>query len=158
LRSLFSLALVVAAAACGSVAALGSGSSGHASAPHVTILATDKGVTFKPNVFAQDNMAFSPGTVTVQSGGTITFEYDHTKTQEPHTLTIVKASDVPKTGDQVENCAACRRLAVGHLKNPNAPPDNNNPIVRWVLDKGKPGLDTVGDSVAIPQPSHDGVA
>jgi plastocyanin len=94
LRTSISLVLVLVAAACGSAAALGSGSSARAGALHVTILATDKGVSFEPNAYIQDNMAFSPGTVRVQSGGTVTFEYDHTKTMEPHTLTIVKASDL----------------------------------------------------------------
>ena len=69
-----------------------------------------------------------------------------------HTLTIVKKSDLPKTGAQVENCRACQRYATPHLKNPKAPPDEHNPIVHWTLDRGQPGLDTVGDSLAIQQP------
>ena len=71
---------------------------------------------------------------------------------EPHTLTIVKKSDLPKTSLQVENCKPCQRYATPHLKNPKAPPDEHNPIIHWVLDKGQPGLDTVGDSIAIQQP------
>jgi hypothetical protein len=56
---------------------------------------------------------------------------------------------------QAENCAACGCYASAHLKNPQAPPDESNPIVRWVLNKGRPGLDAVGDSVAIqPDGSH----
>jgi hypothetical protein len=45
-----------------------------------------------------------------------------------------------------------RLVAVPHLKNPKAPADQNNPIVHWILNKGKPGLDRVGDSVAIQEP------
>jgi len=49
----------------------------------------------------------------------------------------------------------CESEATPHLKNPKAPPDDNNPIVRWVLNKGQDGLDTVGDSIAIgPDPKH----
>ena len=64
----------------------------------------------------------------------------------------MKQSDLPKTGAQVENCKACQEYATAHLKNPKAPPDQNNPIIHWTLDKGQPGLDTVGDSVAIQEP------
>ena len=70
---------------------------------------------------------------------------------EPHTLTIVNQSDLPKTGKDVNNCKACR-LAQGHLKNPKAQPGQQNPIAHWILNKGKPGLDAVGDSVAIQEP------
>ena len=115
------------------------------------ILAKDKGVTFAPNRYIRDTMYFAPGTATVKSGQSVTFEYGE-KSDEPHTLTIVKESDLPKTGAQVENCAPCQRYATAHLKNPKAPPDQNNPIVHWTIDKGQPGLDTVGDSVAIQEP------
>lgn len=126
--------------------------SGSSDSHNVTILAKDNGVTISPNKYMQDNMFFSPGTVTVSSGDTITFKFDKPGSMEPHTLTIVKRSQLPKTGAQAENCMACQMLAAGHLKNPKAAPDQNNPIVHWILNKGKPGLDTVGDSVAIQEP------
>src|SRR5262245_23436605 len=99
-------------------------------------------------------MAFAPGTVVVRSGTMLTFKFGDRKSMEPHTLTIVKQSDLPRTAAQVENCAVCQRLATGHLKNPKAPPDEGNPIVHWTLNKGGQGLDAVGDSVAIQQPGH----
>jgi hypothetical protein len=55
--------------------------------------------------------------------------------------------------EQVENCKACR-LATGHLKHPRAEPGPTNPIVHWTLNKGQPGLDTVGDSIAIQPGAH----
>jgi plastocyanin len=123
------------------------------SQPHgVVILAKDAGVKMSANEYIQDNMSFSPGTVTVKSGDSITFRFDKPKSMEPHTLTIVKKSDLPRNGAQVENCRACQMLASGHLKNAKAPPDQNNPIVHWTLNKGNPGLDAVGDSVAIQEP------
>ena len=99
--------------------------------------------------------SISPGPAD-ESGQTLTFEYEK-KTMEPHTLTIVKQGDLPKTGAQVENCSACQKLATGHLKNPKAEPGPSNPIVHWTLNKGKPGLDRVGDSIAIDstaKPAH----
>jgi plastocyanin len=118
----------------------------------VTILAKDKGISFVPNQYIQDHMAFAPGTVTVKSGDSITFKFGDAKAMEPHTLTLVKQSELPKTSAQVENCKPCERYATPHLKNPKAPPDEKNPIVHWTLDKGNPGLDVPGDSVAIQQP------
>ena len=128
--------------------------SGAPAAGSVTIVAKDSGVSFVPNKYIQDNMAFSPGTVTVKSGASITFKFGDTKAMEPHTLTIVKQSELPTKASQIDNCRACERYATGHLENPKAPPDDKNPIVHWVLNKGRPGLDVPGDSVAIQQPGR----
>src|SRR5690242_213150 len=68
-----------------------------------------------PNRYLQDGMRFSPGTVTVKSGGTLMFEYGN-KQMEPHTLTIVKKSDLPRTANQAENCKPCQVYGTPHLK------------------------------------------
>jgi plastocyanin len=149
-RFVVSFAAVVACAASFAAFALGSPARPHQNG--VVVLAKDKGVTFAPNRFIQDNVFFAPGRVRVRSGDSLTFRFGDAKAMEPHTLTIVKRSDVPKTGAQVENCKPCERYATPHLKHPKAPPDQNNPIVHWTLNKGQPGLDTVGDSIAIQQP------
>ncbi|MDQ3894223.1 MAG: hypothetical protein M3292_06105 [Actinomycetota bacterium] len=105
-----------------------------------------------PNRYIKDNMSFSPGTVSVKSGDSLTFRFDKPNSHEPHTLTIVNKKDLPRNGQQVENCHVCQQLASGHLKRPHAEPGPGNPIVHWTLNKGRPGLDTVGDSVAIQEP------
>ena len=111
-----------------------------------------------PNKYIQDGVHFAPGTVTVKSGSTVTFTFADKKVPEPHTLTVVKSSDLPRTAAQAQNCPACQRYATPHLKNPKAPPDAKNPIVHWTLNQGRPGLDTVGDSVAIQEPgSHQSI-
>jgi plastocyanin len=148
-KYLVTLAAVVGVAASWAAYALGSSTSAHAG---VVVRAMDKGVTFVPNRYIQDNMFFAPGTVSVKSGDSLTFRYGDARAMEPHTLTIVKKSDLPRTAAQLENCKPCERYATPHLKNPKAPPDEHNPIIHWVLNKGQPGLDTVGDSVAIQQP------
>jgi plastocyanin len=145
-----SLGVVLASAASLSAFAFASPAKPHR--PGVVVLAKDKGVTFAVNRYVQDNMFFAPGTVSVKSGESLTFKFGDTKAMEPHTLTIVKQSDLPRTADAVENCRPCQRYATPHLKNPKAPPDEHNPIVHWTLNKGEPGLDTVGDSIAIQQP------
>jgi plastocyanin len=154
-RYLIGLAVVVAVAAVWAAVAMGSPAKPHQGG--VVVLAKDTGITFAPNKYIQDNMAFSPGTVTVKSGESLTFKFGDSKAMEPHTLTVVKKSDLPTTGDEVENCKACERYATPHLKNPKAPPDQNNPIVHWTLDKGQPGLDAVGDSLAIQPGAHKSI-
>jgi plastocyanin len=141
----------IAAVLAGAVAAglaLASGSA--AGDATVKTLAKDKVAI---NQYIQDGVHFAPGTVTVKSGGTLTFTYGD-REQEPHTLTIVPKAQLPKTVAQVENCRACQIYATPHLKNPHAPPGEGNPIVHWTLDKGQAGLDTVGDSLAIQPGAH----
>jgi len=97
---------------------------------------------FVPNALVGSTMHFEPGTVSVPSGGTVTFF--NSEKDEPHTVTVVKRSELPRTSRQVDNCKACN-LALGHLKNPKDP--EHSPIKTFVLDRGQKGFDTRGDSV-----------
>jgi plastocyanin len=142
--------VVVLAGAAGSGLALASSSAGGA-----TIKTFSKD-TVAINKYIQSGDRFAPGTIKVKSGATLTFEYGD-REQEPHTLTIVPAAQLPKTLQQVENCRVCQVYGAPHLKNPKAPPDQNNPIVHWTLDKGQPGLDAVGDSLAIQPGAHKSI-
>jgi plastocyanin len=144
MRKWYVLFAALACAAAGTNVALASGHSATGGA----VVKAFGGEKVVVNKFLADEMHFSPGTVTVKSGSTLTFQYGD-KEQEPHTITILSKSDLPKTPKQVENCAACQKYASPHLKNPKAEPGPANPIVHWVLNKGADGLDTVGDSVAI---------
>jgi plastocyanin len=141
---------VLAGAVCSGLALASSSAGG----PTIKTFAQDKVAI---NKYIQDGVHFAPGTIKVKSGATLTFEYGD-KEQEPHTLTIVPPAQLPKTVKQVENCRACQVYATPHLKNPKAPPDQNNPIIRWTLDKGQPGLDTVGDSLAIQPGAHKSIS
>jgi plastocyanin len=114
---------------------------------------TKETVKIAINKYIQDGLRFTPGTVTVASGSTLTFTYSD-KEDEPHTLTIVNKADLPRTVGQVNQCKECRQYATPHLKNPKAPPGDTNPIVHWTLNQGQPGLDTVGDSLAIRPGAH----
>jgi plastocyanin len=97
---------------------------------------------FRINKYAQDSVHFSPGTIRVASGGTITF----TKTNrdpEPHTVTISTKQDLPKSFAQ--RCKPCE-IASHHLKDPN---DDSKGVKTYVLNKGQPGFDVEGDSVVL---------
>jgi plastocyanin len=124
-----------------------------AGGPVIKTLAIDKVAI---NQYLQVGDRFSPGTTKVKSGETLTFEYG-SKDDEPHTLTIVPAAKLPKTLAQVFHCRVCEQYATPHLKNPKAEPSEKNPIIHWTLDKGQPGLDTVGDSLAIQPGAHKSI-
>jgi plastocyanin len=123
-----------------------------ASANHV-ITAAEKD-TVKINHYYGLGFRFSPGTLHVKSGSTITFEVSNSQ-GETHTLTIAPKSELPRTVAQISNCTICKQLAVGHLKNPGAAA-NGGPLVvaHWILHAGKPsdgsaGLSETGDSIAV---------
>jgi plastocyanin len=101
--------------------------------------------SIKPNAYLQIGFRFSPGTITIRSGGTITLTNN---TRDVHSLSLVKASQVPHTIKQVENCAACAALAKSHGINFEGPPAVGPPPIRLV-DVGAPGFNTPGDSAVI---------
>jgi plastocyanin len=106
------------------------------------VVKTPGGPVFKVNQYAQDTVHFAPGTVTVQSGGTVTFMKTD-KDPEPHTVTISTKKDLPRSFNSP--CRPCE-LASHHLKNPK---NENSPVARWVLNKGADGFDVEGDSLAL---------
>lgn len=140
-------ALAIAALAASS--ALGATHSGG-----LTIKATDKGSSYVINRSVTDKMYFTPGVATIKSGQILTFEYDGKPGDEPHTITIVAPKDMPRTAAQMTNCGICNKIAATHLKNPHAPPGPTNDIAHWTVDKGQPGLDEPGDSIAIEGAQH----
>src|SRR5690242_3236697 len=150
--------VLLAALACGAVGTSVALASGDA-AKSGTVVKTFASLKFAINKYQQENLRFTPGTITVHSGSTLTLEYGDKGEQEPHTLTIVPKSQLPKTPGQIMSCRACLKYAISHLKNPKAEPGPANPIVHWVLNKGQAGLDTVGDSIAIqPDPKHKSIS
>jgi plastocyanin len=60
---------------------------------------------FIPNAKVSLTLRFSPGHIVVKSGETLTLEHSD-KTDQPHTLSIVDAEEVPGTLDDVFNCGS----------------------------------------------------
>lgn len=137
--ALLGLAVAAIVAAAASYAVASTGSSGSAA---TFVVKTPGKELFLVNKEAADTVHFSPGTIRVPSGSSVTF-WKTDKGDEPHTATISTKAGLPKSF--TSPCPACR-IASGHLKNPKA---ENSPIKTYVLDKGQPGFDTVGDSVAL---------
>lgn len=58
-----------------------------------------------PNGKVEANLKFTPGHIVITSGEPLTFEHGD-KTEDPHTLSIVDASEVPADIDSVFNCGS----------------------------------------------------
>jgi plastocyanin len=106
------------------------------------------GPAFVPNRLIGDSMHFKRDRVDIKNGGTITLA---DKTKAPHSFSLVKRTQVPRTARSVEGCekGACGKLAVDHgainpvtgeFQDPTAP----------LVNKGKAGFNQPGDSVLIP--------
>jgi plastocyanin len=112
----------MAVAATSAVVLFGGGAG--ATSTTVSIVGSDK---FVPNGEIASTFHFSPGTITVHSGSAAQWV---NATSDPHTITIVKPSQVPATANQVFNCRVCQSQA------PSA-------------NVGLPGLNAPGDSIVV---------
>jgi plastocyanin len=140
----FGAALLVLAAS-----ALGAGGKGKGPAKAKIVI---KGAeTFKTNAYIKDSVHFVAGTLTIRSGGTVTLT---NTTDEPHTFSIVKKSELPRTIKQIQECHICGEIAKSHGLNPEGPPSGPPPIP--LVNVGPIGFDQPGDSVVIGPKGHGG--
>ena len=138
---------LLAAAAVGAVSlgVAGSALGAAGGAPSKAKLAIRGGESFKPNAFVIDTQRYVPGTTPIRSGGTVTMT---NATREPHTLSIVKRGDLPRTVGQVNDCSVCATITQAHGVDPNAPPAGGPPPIP-VVDGGAAGFDRPGDSIFV---------
>lgn len=120
----------------GAVVASGAGSA------KTTIKAINSGVKFKANRYVQDGLRWDKDVYTVKSGGTLHI-VNVASDEGPHTFTVVKESDYPKTF----NCKVCDKLGKAHGADPNSDAPPKFPF----LENGKgqqtpPNVDVPGDS------------
>jgi hypothetical protein len=99
-----------------------------------------------PNRYIQDGLRWNKDVYTVKSGGKLTV-VNTVATEGPHTLSVVKAKDLPKTAKAVENCKICNKLGAAHGADPNsdAPPKFQF-LENGVGQDTPPNLDRPGDS------------
>jgi plastocyanin len=95
---------------------------------------------FVPNAMIQATLRFSPGPIIVDSGDTVTWP---NLTDDPHTITIVDAADVPTSIEDVFMCAACGAAVAGHFAT------NPPTVVLGGGADGTAGLDGAGDSLLV---------
>ena len=90
-----------------------------------------------PNAYLKIGFHFDAGTVPIRSGGTVILT---NLTKDGHTLSIVKASQVPRTISQLQNCSVCGAIAKSHGINFEGPPTEGPPPV-LLVNVGAPGFD-----------------
>ena len=93
--------VVIIAIVAAATLLLASTSNGDASSGRTVRTTGD--ASFIPNSKLMFTLKFAPGNVTVKSGETLTLSHDD-KTEEPHTLSIVDADEVPGDIDEVFGC------------------------------------------------------
>ena len=94
---------------------------------------------FKVNKRAFDNQRFSKTTMTIRSGGMVTL-VNRSETEDPHTISLVKKSQLPKTFD----CEVCGAIFAAH-----GPGEGAGGLANPVVDVGAPGYDQPGDSTFV---------
>ncbi|HET7476777.1 MAG TPA: hypothetical protein VFJ97_12250 [Dermatophilaceae bacterium] len=99
-------------------------------------------VTFEPNQRIEDTLQWHGGELSVKSGERLTIVSNDELPGEPHVFTIVRAQEQPQTLDELGvSCGTCQDALAAH-----DPDGNGLPPFTLVVNKGKPGIDTVGDS------------
>jgi plastocyanin len=135
------MTVALAATAALGMSALGVGVAGAATAKNrITIVG---GASIKPGESVTDNQHFTPQDLEVKSGATVKL-VNKAKTEDPHTISLVKKSDLPKTAKQAFNCATCNTILASHEVN-----EQTGDIGKPVVDAGQPGYDTPGDSTVV---------
>lgn len=142
--------LLVGVVALGVIGGGGAVAMAAAKAPKHTSIDAVTSTKVKINRYVQDGTRWQKDVYNVKSGGTITIT-NLSASQGPHTFSVVKKSDLPKTAGEINNCKICQTIAQEHGADPNsqAPPKFN------FVDNGTgtntaPNVDQPGDSAFIP--------
>ncbi len=98
--------------------------------------------SFIPNAKVMATFRFAPGPITVRSGETVTWTDD---TNDLHTISVVRAADLPTNIEEVFTCPACGPILAGHFDLSTTPPTLITPVLGGGAD-GTAGFDGPGDS------------
>jgi len=83
---------------------------------------------------------------TVRTGGVVTLLLNQAQ-EGPHSLSVVRKKDLPRTGKQINNCKICAKLGKAHGADPNSPaPPTFQYLENGVGQNTPPNLDRPGDS------------
>jgi hypothetical protein len=117
-----------------------------AKAPKRATIKVKQKLVVKPNRYIQDGLRWNKDVYRVRHNGTL-HVVNTVATEGPHTFTVVKKKDLPKTAKQVFNCSICNTLATAH----GADPNTEGPPAFQYLENGvgqntPPDVDRPGDS------------
>jgi hypothetical protein len=117
-------------------------------APRNTTIKTVGKVQFKVNRFTKDSVRFNRDSLAIRSGGNLTIA---DTSRQPHTLSLVRRSQLPRNLRQMENCfgpGPCDDIAVDHGAVDPETGEERDPTV-LLVNKGAAGFNQPGDSVVI---------
>jgi hypothetical protein len=135
----------VAAGMLVALAAMGGATATAAPRARVTIRSVTS-FRFKPNRYIQDGLRWSRDVYAVRSGGRI-HVVNGDGSEGPHTFTVLKKKDVPKTVRTLFNCRACNALTRAHGADPNSEAPPRFPFLENGLGQDTPpDVDRPGDS------------
>jgi hypothetical protein len=95
------------------------------------------------------NLRFSPGNTTLNSGDQLTLSYADKLPEEPHTLTIVDASELPSDFEDVLECGAPGTLC-DEVFTTVGPQITDETQSQFINVAGGPGLDGRLDTLWLP--------
>jgi hypothetical protein len=126
-----------------------------AKAPKRTTIKAVTSFKVKINRYVQDGLRWNKDVYFVRSGGTL-HVLNKAADEGPHTFTVVRKKDLPKTAAQIFNCKICNTLGAAHGADPNseAPPKFQF-LENGVGQATPPNVDRPGDS-AVTGPGKDG--
>ena len=120
---------------------------------HTTINAVTS-VKVKINRYIQDGTRWQKDVYDVKSGGTITI-VNLAASDGPHTFSVVKKSDLPRTAQQINNCKICLKIAQEHGANPQSQaPPRFLFVENGTGTNTAPNVDQPGDSAFIAPAQH----
>jgi hypothetical protein len=144
---LLALSVLCATVSATAVATATGGGASAPPPPKATLVIKGK-ATMKVNRFIKDGMRFGRNQLPIRSDGTLTVR---NKTPEPHTVSAVKKSDLPRNVNGIGKCyegGPCGTINEAH----GVPPEGGDPT-KPVVDVGAPGFGEPGDSVVTPPKS-----
>jgi hypothetical protein len=119
------------------------------SAPRHTTINAVTSFKAKVNRYIQVGTRWQKDVYDVKSGGTITV-VNLASSDGPHTFSVVKKSDLPKTAKQFNNCKICLTIAAEHGADPNSQAPPKFPFVEnGTGTTSSPSVDRPGDSAFI---------
>lgn len=122
-----------------------------AGAQNATTITVKGGSKMKPGSYIMDNQRFRPFNRSVKSGRTVTI-VNKTK-GEPHTLSIVKRSVLPRTAAQMEQFFGSKTMGDFMAAHEVDPANEEAPPGKLLVDVGEEGFDQPGDSVFFAGPA-----
>ena len=115
-------------------------------APTRTTIKVSQKLKIKPNRYIQDGLRWNKDVYKIRSGGTL-HVVNTAASEGPHTFTVVRKKDLPRTAAQAFNCKICNKLGAAHGADPNseAPPKFQF-LENGVGQDTPPNVDRPGDS------------